>query len=288
MACSPFSTVRRRAVRSADESVDRLFALSSRRTSTTVVLGSGRSITPPRRAGEGAAREARVHGGVAGGALLFMGGLLLLVDDDEAALLEGGEEGGRRPDDAVGRAVEPPPPLVVPLARGQRAVQERDPLAEAGHEAGDDLGGERDLRYEDDRALPARERLGRQPEVDLGLAAAGDPMQQEAAPGAHRLDDRRDRGGLRRRRGHVARQVVLAQAELDRHPPDAASAAEREVAGRDALRRLGGAAGLGQVIRGDRARRERAKGDELPRAELRDTAGERVPAGGRDAEDRVA
>ena len=62
-------------------------------------------------------------------------------------------------------------------------MQERDAVAEAGAEAGDRLRREADLRHEHDRAPALGERPLDGREVDLGLARAGDAVQEQA-PGS--------------------------------------------------------------------------------------------------------
>ena len=74
-----------------------------------------------------------------------------------------------------------PPPLVVALALAERGVQQRDGVAEARLEAPDRLRRQRDLRHEHDHALPALERPRRGAQVDLGLARAGDAVQEVLA-----------------------------------------------------------------------------------------------------------
>ncbi|HAL28915.1 MAG TPA: hypothetical protein DCP25_19590 [Chloroflexi bacterium] len=109
-------------------------------------------------------------------------------------------------------------------------------------------------------------------------------MEEEALAGAHARDRCRDRGGLRRGGGHVAREVRFAQAELDWYAAHAARAADREPARGEAPCRSGRAARVHDVSDGGRARRERAQGHELARAEPRHAARERLVARGRDAE----
>jgi hypothetical protein len=195
----------------------------------------------------------------------------------------------RRPgsNDDVGRPVEDPAPLVVPLARGERAVQEGHALAESCDESRHHLRGERDLGHQDDRTLPAREHLRGQPEVDLGLPAAGDAVKEVAAPAAEPGDDRADRGGLRCGRGHVLREVRLAQAELDRDATNPAHALEGEATAGEAPRGGGRAARVREFVRRDRAGLECAQRDQLSRAELRRAGRERVTSRGGDGEDRL-
>ena len=81
----------------------------------------------------------------------------------------------------------------------QRAVQHRDARVRKGMaEARFQLRREADLRYQGQRLPAARHHLGDEPQVDLGLAAAGDAMQQEGPERAERRADPRD--GLRLRR----------------------------------------------------------------------------------------
>ena len=113
---------------------------------------------------------------------------MLLVDDDQPELAHRREDGGPRADGDPRLAGPQAPPLVVALPLPQRRVQQRDGVAEAGLEAADRLGRERDLGHQHDHALPALQRRTRRPQVHLGLARARDAVQQEgaAAAGARR------------------------------------------------------------------------------------------------------
>ena len=77
-------------------------------------------------------------------------------------------------------------------------MQDREAVAEPGAEARHRLRRQADLGDEDDRALPALQRRLDRGEVDLGLARAGDAVQEQLArrPGlaVERGDDRVDRG----------------------------------------------------------------------------------------------
>ncbi len=146
------------------------------------------------RAGLVGAVGGDVAGVVARVALLLVGRVVLLVDDDQPEPLDGREDRGARADGDPRLAAAQPPPLVVALALRQRGVQERDGVAEARGEARDGLRRERDLRHERDHALAALERRGRRAQVDLGLARAGDAVQQVRRAG--RGLDRRERVGL--------------------------------------------------------------------------------------------
>jgi hypothetical protein len=146
---------------------------------------------------------------------------VLLVDHDQAEVADGGEDGGAGADADARLAAAQPPPLVVALAGRERRVEDGEAVAEPGPEARHRLRGEPDLGDEDDRAAsPLQRRLDRG-QVDLGLARAGDAVQQQPALGAggavergHHRRDRRlllgqqlgaaGRGREARRRGAAA------------------------------------------------------------------------------------
>ena len=165
-----------------------------------------------RRRGAGDEHGAAVRGAaagdragvVAGVALLLVGGVVLLVDDDQAEVADRGEDGRARADADARLAAAQPPPLVVALAGGEGRVEDREAVAEAGAEAGHRLRGEADLGDEDDRApAPLQRRLDRR-QVDLGLARAGDAVQQLAA----RARRPRRRGRRRSRRPRAAARAA--------------------------------------------------------------------------------
>jgi hypothetical protein len=86
-------------------------------------------------------------------------------------------------------------------------VQEGDGVAEARLEAPDRLRRQRDLGDEHDHALPTLERPRRGAQVDLGLAGAGDAVEQVLAAGLDRPQRRHLLGGqLDRLVGRRARQ----------------------------------------------------------------------------------
>src|SRR5919201_5641566 len=84
-------------------------------------------------------------------------------------------------DDDPGVSARDPLTLVPALGVRQPGVEQRDRVAEARPETADRLRGERDLRDEHDRPEPPLERLRSRLQVDLRLATAGRPVEQEAA-----------------------------------------------------------------------------------------------------------
>ena len=117
--------------------------------------------------------------------VLLEAAVVLLVDDDEAELLVGQEQGRAGADDDArlpggGRA---PGPRA--LGRRERGVPFDRRAAEARREAVHELAGERDLGQHDERLAALLQRAGDRLEIDLGLARAGDAVEQrdgEARP----------------------------------------------------------------------------------------------------------
>ena len=137
---------------------------------------------------------------------------MLFVDDDQPQPAHRREDRRARADDDARSAACDPLTLVAPLRLGQRRVQDRHALAEAGPEAPDGLRRERDLGDEDDRAQPALEGRGTRLQVDLGLpGACGAEEQQVGAARVDRLDDAVPRGHLC---GRELRGLALARERL--------------------------------------------------------------------------
>ena len=114
-------------------------------------------------------------------ALVLVGAVVLLVDDDEPEVGDRREDRAARPDADARLAGAQAAPLVVALPRAELGVQDRDGVAEARHEAVDHLRRQADLGHEDQHAAPLGQRLGGGAQVDLGLAGAGDAVQEQAA-----------------------------------------------------------------------------------------------------------
>ena len=131
-----------------------------------------------------AAHDGHVARVVARRLLLLVGVLVLLVHDDEAERFDRRKDGRARADDNARAALADLVPFVVALAGGQMAVQHRHQRlqragAEPRLEALDGLRRERDFRHEHDRALALFQRVGDGLQINLGLAAAGDAVEEE-------------------------------------------------------------------------------------------------------------
>jgi hypothetical protein len=148
-------------------------------------------------------------GVVARVALLLVRGIVLLVDDDQPEVGQRREHRGPRPDADARLAAAQPQPLVVALARAQLGVQDRDLLAEPLPEPAGGLRGERDLRDQHDRRAPPVQGRRNGAQVDLGLAAAGDAVQEQPAVAVRRPHEP---AHLAERLGLLGRQARLRRA----------------------------------------------------------------------------
>ena len=115
---------------------------------------------------------------VARALLLLVRAVMLLVDDDQADLLERREHRRAGADDDVDVAAADALPLVVALAVGKTAVLDGDALAERLAEERGGGRGQGDFGDQHQDAPTGVAHLGRQADVDLRLAAAGDAVQQ--------------------------------------------------------------------------------------------------------------
>ena len=224
-------------------------ALGSRAMSTSRIAGQRRAADPFRQrlaqvaAGLGALpglerrRRRAEHDGdalapaapdrevarrIARAFLLLVRRVVLLVDDDEAEARQRREDRETRAEDEVGQAELRRQPAAQPLRRRQAAVQGDDAApGEAPREAFDQLRRQVDLGDENEGLPARRERVRGGAQVDLGLAAAGDAVQ-ERRPGHGRADRRADRchrgrpdrasARARRRRHRFARHGSVAAA----------------------------------------------------------------------------
>ena len=112
------------------------------------------------------------------GGVLLVGVVVLLVQHDQPNVGQRRKQGAARADDHVHQPQPGPAPSVVALALAQLAVPHRHPAREARRKAPHGLRGQRDLRHQHQRPLALRQRGRQGPQVNLGLARAGDAVQQ--------------------------------------------------------------------------------------------------------------
>ena len=174
-----------------------------------------------RNAGAVRAHHRHVAGVVVHAVLLLVGGVVLLVDDDEAEIGIGQEQRRARAGDDRHLAGSDRRPGAGAHARRQLRMPFRRAHAEALGEAVEELRGERDLRHQDQRLAPAPDGLGHRLEIDLGLAGAGDAVDQRRRIAARR---RRWRAGRRPPRAAPARNRACRNPGRAPGPPAPAAA----------------------------------------------------------------
>ena len=213
-------------------------------------------------------------------AVALVGRVVLLVDHDQPDVRQRREDRQPRPDDDVDLARPDASPLVGPLPVAEAGMDERDPRVEVRPEPIDQRQRERDLRDEDERRPAGLERRGDGLDIDGGLAAAGDPVEQQRTRIARRDRgaDPLDRLGLggqqvarrrpaaaptrRARRQRPPRSLAdlgLDQAAADETGDGAAAVVAGQVRGRLPIGRAGGQlaqrVGLARAERPPRPRR---------------------------------
>jgi len=138
------------------------------------------------RAGQLRAFDRDVATVIARDGVLFVAGLVLLVHNDEAQVGQRREDGRAGADDDVALAGAYLLPLHVALAGGEARVHHGDALkahAEALHR----LGGQCDFGQQNNRRTALLQDPADGADVELGLAAVGDAVQERHAEAA-RLD----------------------------------------------------------------------------------------------------
>ena len=103
---------------------------------------------------------------------------MLLVDDDQPEVVDRREHRRARTDADPRLALAQAPPLGVALAGVSRECSTATVSPKRSTKRADDLRRERDLGHQHDRAAALLERRRGGPQVDLGLARAGDAVQQ--------------------------------------------------------------------------------------------------------------
>ena len=106
---------------------------------------------------------------------------MFLVDHDQPQFVHRSEDGGTRAHHDPGLSRTDAPPFVIALAVGQAAMKHGGVFAEAAVKPAHHLGGQGDLRHQNDRALAYFQCPLHHGQVDLCLAAAGHAMEQERA-----------------------------------------------------------------------------------------------------------
>ena len=145
---------------------------------------------------------------VAQAVLLLEGCVVLFVDDHHAQVGERREHRRARADQDAMDAARALQPDVEPLRVRERGVQ-RGGGPEALPKARRGLRRQGDFRHQHQRLFAALQDFGDDAQIDLGLAAAGDAVEQVRGRRAQGLNDAVDGGRLRRAGRHA---VVFAHA----------------------------------------------------------------------------
>jgi hypothetical protein len=128
--------------------------------------------------------------------VLLERGVVFLVDDDDAELRHRREHRGACAQNHTRLARQALPPRGQTFVVRETGVQDADGYGEPLAEAPDELWRQPDLGHEHQRAAARAQRVLDAVQVDLGLAAAGDAVEQERREAAVCLVDRRDGGSL--------------------------------------------------------------------------------------------
>ena len=131
---------------------------------------------------------------IADAVLLLERRIVLFVDDDEREPRQRREHRESRAEDEIGLARCSRAPMPQPFAGRKPAVHRHRPSAgQRFRDALRELRRQVDLRHEDQHLPAGGDAFARGGEIDLGLAATGDALQQERRERSARFADRRDR-----------------------------------------------------------------------------------------------
>ena len=137
-----------------------------------------------RNFGDMRAHHRHVAGVIMRAVILLVGLVVLLIDDNETEIGVRQKQRRARADHDRRFARRNRRPVARAGARRQLRMPFQRPHAEARREAIEELAGQRDLRHQDQRLLAAADGLGDRLEIDLGLAGAGDAVEQRDMEGA--------------------------------------------------------------------------------------------------------
>ena len=146
------------------------------------------------------AHDGEIPSGVAKPFLLLEREIVLLVHDDDAGAGQGDEDGGARADDHCCPPAARGQPSPHAIAPRERRMQHHHRDAQPGPKSLDHLRREPDLRHQHQGLSTGRDHALDERQIDLGLPAARDTIEQEHVESAQGGLDRLDGSTLRRRR----------------------------------------------------------------------------------------
>jgi len=112
---------------------------------------------------------------------LLVARFLFLIHNHEPQIFERSENRRTRPDHHASLAAPHAPPFARALNFTERAVKHRNVCAKPSPAKPSHPQGQRDFRHQNQRRFVAREDRLDSPQIHLGLAAAGDAIQQAHA-----------------------------------------------------------------------------------------------------------
>ena len=109
---------------------------------------------------------------------LLVGSVVLFVNDNKAEMLHRGENRRAGSNGNLCFTARQTTPFVETFPAGKAAVQHAEPGRKTGRKALHELVGQRNFRHQDERRFALAEHAGNRAHVNLGLAAAGNAVQQ--------------------------------------------------------------------------------------------------------------
>ena len=104
--------------------------------------------------------------------------LLLFVQDDDTQVLQRGKDGGAGAQHHTNLPTPDTLPLIIALRHTKSAVEHGHILSKIGGKFPHHLGCQHNLRHQDNGGSPLGQYLLNQLQIDLGLSAAGNALQQ--------------------------------------------------------------------------------------------------------------
>ena len=157
----------------------------------------GRRAENDRHGGALGAQHREIARRIAKPLLLLVRGIVFLIDDDEREIRQRGEYGRASADHDAGLAVVGHPPGVASLGSRESRVQYCESAVKAPLKSIDELRSQRDFRHQHERLAAAGDCSLDRAQIDLGLAAARDSVEQNRGEARQRSDDRCKRSRLR-------------------------------------------------------------------------------------------
>jgi hypothetical protein len=197
--------------------------IATDRSIAQALQGGRRRAQHQGTAGALGAPHRQVPGRVAETVLLLEGEVVFLVHQDESQARQGHEDRRAGAQHQIRRATGRRLPGPFPLRGVEGRMQDGQASRKAARQAAPELGGEADLRHQQQGLTARLQHPEQEADIDLGLAATGNPLQQKGLEAIQGGAHRRDRLGLARvefrpRLRRLDRLVTHQMARLDPAP----------------------------------------------------------------------